>query len=216
MIEIIPPRQKTTMSVPEMRKILGLKKTDAYWLIKKNQFEIIIVGGKMRIKIDSFERWYASQFHYKKIDGTPPGQDYEETISLQEVAAMLGIPEGTAGDLIRRKQFVSMNIRGSLRISRKSFDEWYLRQTRYTKLDQTSNGQVHNTISSREMADLLGIPLRNTAYYLLKKGVFKTMLVDGQIRVDINSFNEWYAGQSHYKKISDGNGGKENGINCKA
>jgi orotate phosphoribosyltransferase-like protein len=73
-----------------------------------------------------------------------------------------------------------------------------------------------NTISAREMADLLGIPLRNTAYYLLKKGEFKTMLVDGRIRVDINSFNEWYAGQSHYKKISDGNGGAENGINCKA
>lgn len=28
-------KKKTTMSVPEMQRLLGLGKTDAYWLVKK-------------------------------------------------------------------------------------------------------------------------------------------------------------------------------------
>ncbi|MEF9879562.1 MAG: hypothetical protein RR975_09035 [Clostridia bacterium] len=39
----------TTMSVPEMAKLLGLKKTDSYWLVHKKCFETILVNGKMRI-----------------------------------------------------------------------------------------------------------------------------------------------------------------------
>ena len=29
-------RQRKTMSVPEMRKLLGLKKTESYWLVHRN------------------------------------------------------------------------------------------------------------------------------------------------------------------------------------
>ena len=49
------------MSVPEMRRMLGLGKTASYWLVKKNYFETIVVAGRMRIMLDSFERWYQSQ-----------------------------------------------------------------------------------------------------------------------------------------------------------
>lgn len=37
---------RTTMSVPEMRRMLGLGKTDSYWLVHKNCFETILVAGK--------------------------------------------------------------------------------------------------------------------------------------------------------------------------
>lgn len=208
MIEIIPPRQKTTMSVPEMGKILGLEKTDSYWLIQKNYFEITTVCGKMRVKIESFEKWYASQCRYKKVDGTPPGLNYGETLTVQEVGDALGIPAGTAGDLIRRQHFKTSKINGLLRVDKNSFDTWYLGQTRYQKVDQTPNGQtIGNTMSAKEMSALLGVPLRNTGYCLTKKGVFKAFLVEGQLRVDIASFEEWYANQSHYKKVSE-QGGK--------
>ena len=65
---------RTTMSVPEMRRLLGLGKTDSYWLVHKNVFETILVAGKMRIKLDSFEKWYSMQIKYKKVDGPPPGE----------------------------------------------------------------------------------------------------------------------------------------------
>lgn len=58
---------KTSMSVMEMGKSLGLKKTESYWLVHKNYFETRIVASKMRVMVDSFENWYQSQKHYKKV-----------------------------------------------------------------------------------------------------------------------------------------------------
>lgn len=43
------------MTVPEMGKLLGLKKTDRYWLVHKNVFESKEIAGKIRINIASFE-----------------------------------------------------------------------------------------------------------------------------------------------------------------
>ena len=48
-------RKRTSMSVPEMGRMLGLGKTESYWLIKKNYFKTILVGNTMRVMIDSFE-----------------------------------------------------------------------------------------------------------------------------------------------------------------
>ena len=44
------------MTVPEMGKLLGLKKTDRYWLVHKNVFESKEIAGKIRINIASFEK----------------------------------------------------------------------------------------------------------------------------------------------------------------
>ena len=37
-----PATAKTTMSVREMQHLLGLGKTDSYWLLHKNFFEVIL------------------------------------------------------------------------------------------------------------------------------------------------------------------------------
>ena len=57
--------------------MLGLGKTNSYWLIKKHYFETITVAGKMRVLVDSFEDWYQQQTHYKKVSGTDRGQEAE-------------------------------------------------------------------------------------------------------------------------------------------
>lgn len=57
----------------EKELFLGLGKTDSYWLVKKNYFEIRLIAGKMRVMVDSFEKWYTGQFHYKKVNGELPG-----------------------------------------------------------------------------------------------------------------------------------------------
>ena len=90
-------RVKTSMSVPEMGKMLGLGKVESYWLVKKNYFKTIQVAGRMRVMLDSFEDWYAGQFHYKKVDGTPPGEKWRHTtMSVPEMADLLGLKSGTA------------------------------------------------------------------------------------------------------------------------
>ena len=81
---------KTSMSVAEMRAILGIGKTESYWLIKKNCFKTVLVNGKMRVMINSFEEWYANQFKLKKVDGTPPGANWSHTYSFHEAAALIG------------------------------------------------------------------------------------------------------------------------------
>lgn len=57
--------EKKSMSVMEMGKLLGLKKTDSYWLIKKRYFKTVMVCGKMRVMTDSFYEWLPTQKHYK-------------------------------------------------------------------------------------------------------------------------------------------------------
>ena len=68
------PGAKTSISVMEMQKLLGLGKTDAYWLVKKKLFRTIIAGKRMRIMLDSFEAWYDGQSHYKKVSEHQGGE----------------------------------------------------------------------------------------------------------------------------------------------
>lgn len=60
-------KAKTSMSIMELGRLLGLSKTEAYWLVKKRFFTTITVGKHMRVLIDSFESWYAGQSHYTKV-----------------------------------------------------------------------------------------------------------------------------------------------------
>ena len=63
------------MSVSEMGSILGLKKTDRYWLIHKEVFETRMYLGKMWVVRESFEKWYAGQVKYHKVNGEEPGAE---------------------------------------------------------------------------------------------------------------------------------------------
>ena len=38
-------KKRTTMSVSEMRKLLGLRKTDSYWLVHKDLFTVTVIDG---------------------------------------------------------------------------------------------------------------------------------------------------------------------------
>ncbi len=76
-------RVKTSMSVPEMGKMLGLGKVESYWpemadllglksgtaydLVKRGYFETTLIDRRIRIITSSFEAWYQKQTHYVKI-----------------------------------------------------------------------------------------------------------------------------------------------------
>ena len=97
-------KKKTSISVREMRQILGLNKVESYWLVHQNRFRTIVAAGRMRIMLDSFEEWYAGQFHYKKVNGEAPGSKWEKTtMSIREAAALLGLQEATLYDLLKKK-----------------------------------------------------------------------------------------------------------------
>ena len=70
-----PAKARKWMSVHEMGDMLGLKKTDRYWLVHKNYFRTETLLGKMRVEIASFEKWYANQDWYHKVNGEAPGKE---------------------------------------------------------------------------------------------------------------------------------------------
>ena len=129
-------RVKTSMSVPEMGKMLGLGKVESYWLVKKTYFKTIQVAGRMRVMLDSFEDWYAGQFHYEKVNGERPGKKYGKTLSPLTVAKVLGIPRSTANDLMNDGIVEFIWVDGKRRIKRESFDKWYASQSKYTKVKE--------------------------------------------------------------------------------
>ena len=127
-------REKTTMSVPDLRRILGLGKTATYRLVNQCYFKTYIVFGVMRVDVKSFEEWYEGQFHYKKVNGERPGKKYGNTIGPSTVAKVLGIPRGTANDLMNNGLVEYIKVDGYRRIIRESFDTWYENQSKYKKL----------------------------------------------------------------------------------
>ena len=52
----VPSPEKKYMSVAEMGRLLGLKKTDRSWLVHKNFFKTEVIFGKMRVELESFEK----------------------------------------------------------------------------------------------------------------------------------------------------------------
>lgn len=133
---------KKSMSVPEMRRMLGLGKTESYWLIKKGWFKTIMLFGRIRVMTDSFEDWYANQFHYKKVDGTPPGQSWQHTMSIKETAQILGIAPTTVYSLIDKQLFTVLTVSGKKRIDKKSFDKWFATQNRYHRAAEGATNNV--------------------------------------------------------------------------
>ena len=127
--------KKKSMSVRQMSRLLGLGKTESYWLVKKNYFDTVIIAGKMRVMIESFENWYANQLHYKKIIGEAPGKNWTSiTMSIQETARLLGIAEGTLYDLMKKKPFKTVKVGMYTRIYIDSFEDWYNSQSHYKKV----------------------------------------------------------------------------------
>ncbi len=198
--------RKTTMSVSELRKILGLKKTESYWLVHKQWFETITVCGKMRIVIDSFEQWYANQVHYKKVKGEAPGRKIQKaSFSVHDLSDLLGLTESTIRDLIIREKFTVTDLNHQWRISKKEFWEWYKAQNHYrTTTDRERDRKAEeNTMTLPEMARMLCVS-RNIAYNIVAHtSDIVVITIAGKKRVTKDSFEFWYSNQRHFKKYAD-------------
>ena len=198
-------RKRTSMSVPEMGRMLGLCKTESYWLIKKNYFKTILVGGTMRVMIDSFEEWYANQFKYQKVDGTPPGEELKKTTySVEELGERLGLKEATAYELIGKGHFEIVETLGKRRITKESFDCWYASQSDYrTMEDQAKDADiVAATYGLPEIARMLGTHRQNV-YGIAAKGCFELVRVGRYTRATKESFEKWYQSQNRYHLVAE-------------
>lgn len=199
-------QKKETMSVREMREILGIKKTDSYWLIKRHYFKTVIVDGKIRVDIKSFEDWYANQVHHRKVNGEEPGQKLmENSYSVRDISAMLGISEDSVLEMISRDKLPVIDIQHHWRVNKELFHQWYRNQDHYRTAEDRERDHPLEAASMTlpEMGIMLCVD-RNGAYQIVKDNPqLEVIIIAGKKRVTIRSFEDWYASQEKYHKFVD-------------
>lgn len=176
-------KKKKVMSVKEMGDLLGIGKTDRYYVLKKGYFKVTHAAGKMWVDRESFEKWYAGQTRYHKVTGEEPGEELSaRSFSVKEMAAMLGIERNRAYELIHRERIPVTWENGVIRIPRKDFWIWYDCQIKYqtdsANLPDETGTEYHFRI--QELADILNISTKD-AYRLTCDPAYASSLAAVQI-----------------------------------
>lgn len=189
-------REASTMSVPTMRQMLGLKKAASYWLIKKQWFDVLIIHGEMRVVISSFETWYANQTHYRKVNGPPPGEELrKKSYSVKDISNLLGIGLDAVYDLIHREKIpYSVYQYGQWRVDAAVFQFWYNSQCTYHLVTAEHPNELHkaNLMKLTEFGRLLGLE-RDETYKLVRqlKYVLEIVSINRQLYVTMSSYQRW-------------------------
>lgn len=200
-------KKRTTMSVREMGDLLGLRKTETYWLIHKNAFTTLMVDGKMRIDIESFEHWYENQTHYHKVTGEKPGQSVSaDSYSIQEIADMLGLCKAHVYDVLIAHRIKTIVVDHQKRVLKKTFEMWHASQSWYrTPEDRERDCALEEaSISMPEFGRMLNLDKRET--YVVIDSIADQLdfvVIADRRRITKESFERWYASQSEYVKITD-------------
>ena len=193
------------MSVHEMGDMLGLKKTDRYWLVHKNYFRTETLLGKMRVEIASFEKWYANQDWYHKVNGEAPGKELRlRSYSPKEIQEMLGTDNATVYEILKKNNIETITVNERMRVPTDAFWDWYHSQSRYrTQEDRKKDAAAEAaSLSMPEMARLLDVP-RSTVYGILSSKKYAPLLdvivIAGRRRVTRESFERFLQAQDTYE-----------------
>ena len=199
------PALQKTMSVPEMRKLLGLKKTEGYWLVHREFFKTEIIGGMMRVDIESFEKWYANQVKHKKVNGEEPGRELiKGSYSFQDAANLLGVNNACLYEIWKKEERKTIKVDFVKRIPKEEFDKWLYGQTAYKKSDRmpTIKDMEKDYIRFEEAARLLNIQeetmlkLTRTGKY---KALFEVRVFDNKRWISRKSFRLFLNAQNEYR-----------------
>ena len=198
---------RTWMSVKEIGDLLGIRKTDRYWLVHKNVFETKTIHGKMWVNVESFEKWYANQVKYQKITGEEPGMELKEwSFSPRDIALLLEISEDRVYELIKTKGWETVTVDYWLRIKKDSFWEWYQNQKHYRTTEDRQNDEAleNATITFPQAAAILGLT-RKEFYPVLRDKryaqFFEIVEIAGRRRITKASFGRFLNGQDRYRIV---------------
>ena len=203
------PKLKNTMSVPEMRRLLGLKKTESYWLVHRNFFETRIIDGRMRVDLESFEKWYANQVKHKKVNGEEPGAELLKTsYSFMDAANLLGIHNSNLYEIWRRENLETITVDSVKRIPVDVFERWYENQIMYQKADRmpTLMDLEADYIPLQEAAGLLGITKEKLSVITRAsryKDIFEIRVYDNKKWISKKSFQQFLNAQNVYQVIKE-------------
>ena len=153
----------TTMTVQAMGRMLGLRKTESYYLLHKHHFQTITINHQLRVVRASFEQWYEHQDRYRKVDGPEPGAMLQtQFYSVSEIADMLSLCDSSARDLIQNQGWPTMTVASRLRVPKAVFDHWYASQHRYRNHADRERDRLAEEASMTvpDMGRMLGLDRR--------------------------------------------------------
>ena len=201
---------RRTMSVPEMRKLLGLKKTESYWLVHRKFFKTEIIGGTMRIDLESFEKWYDNQVKYKKAGGEKPGKELrEKSYSFKEAANILGIHDCDLYDIWKNEKLEYITVDFVRRIPVDIFEKWYADQDVYRKVTHipTAEELENDYICLQDASDLLGISREKLAKIASSEEIGRLLdstICNNKRWITRKSFQLFLNAQNVYYIMNDG------------
>ena len=201
---------RRTMSVPEMRKMLGLKKTESYWLVHRKFFKTETIGGMMRIDLESFEKWYANQVKYRKVVGEAPGKELrEKSYSFKEAANILGIHDCDLYDIWKNEKLEYITVDFVRRIPVDIFEKWYADQDVYRKVPHipTAEELENDYICLQDAADLLGISREKLAKIARSEEIGRLLdstICNNKRWITRKSFQLFLNAQNVYYILDDG------------
>ena len=128
--------------------MLGNIEAGAYDLIKRESIETVIIDDRIRVPKKAFHEWYAGQSHYRTQEDRQADAKIEEsTLSLPQVAALLGVPRNTVYSILRGQRyqhfFEIIVVAGRKRVTKESFAAFLKGQDHYrlrTDSDDRSAG----------------------------------------------------------------------------
>ena len=200
----VTPEQAHEIGMELAKEILGGK----YEFVLTTHIDKDHVHNHLIFNAVSFadhKHWYANQFKYQKVDGTPPGEELKKTTySMEELGQRLGLKEATAYELVAKGHFDVVDVLGKRRVTKESFERWYASQTDYrTVEDQELDADIMaSTYGLPEMARMLGVH-RQTIYYIVANEDFELIKVGRYKRATKESFEKWYQNQTRYQLAED-------------
>ena len=127
-----------------------------------------------------------------------------EAYSINELSRLLSRTNEEALKLMNSGLFKTYRVGHEYRASKKSVDD----NMKIVKAMLTY--QNKKTMTVPDVMRILGLG-KTATYRLINQCRFKTYLVMGKMRVDVDSFEDWYSGQFHYKKVNGERPGKKYG-----
>ena len=183
---------KRTMSVPEMRRLLGVKKTESYWLVHRNFFKTELVGGRMRVDVESFEKWYANQVKHKKVNGEAPGKELvRSSYSFREAANLLGVNSSNLYEIWKKNGLKTILVDFVMRIPMEEFERLQKKGGTGEILSHVVDkdgklvkDEFEEHLLSLDLEEFKKIPIRvGVAYGLDKKEAILGVLRGGYVNV---------------------------------
>ena len=125
-----------TYSVREIADLLEIDDSTFYEIIKKEEIETVTVDFCMRVPKEAFQKWYKGQSRFRLPSERKRDGDIEKnSIPMPRMAELLGVTRGTVYRILKedpeRKLLRFVTVAEQLRVTKKSFEQWYASQKKY-------------------------------------------------------------------------------------